>query len=66
MTNFKFKFKYASGALNMSGNGTVQGETLEAATEAARAGVAKDVGGSADNVVITLIAAYTPRKKKTK
>ena len=66
VTNFKFKFKYITKTLKATGDGTVKAETMDAAIVAASAGVAKDFGGSADNVVITSISKFTPRKKKVK
>ena len=56
MAQYKFKFKYASDGLNVSGGGFVKGDTLDAATETARNGVAKDMGCVAANVVITSIS----------
>jgi hypothetical protein len=66
MIHYKFKAKYANGGIKCSLDGVCAGKDFDEANTNTKNGVAESMGGDPDNVVVTSMTQYTPRKKKAK
>lgn len=62
MQKFKFKFSYNSGGLSVKGDGHCKAASQEDAYKVAKQGVAKDLGGSVEDVNILSVTAVRTKK----
>jgi hypothetical protein len=62
MKKFKFKFSYFANGVGVKGDGYCKAETREEARTIAKQGVAKDLGGSVEDVNILSVTAVRAKK----